>query len=437
MRAALVTRLVSLAASASAAALESAVQPAASWSPVDAVITAAIAAQVFPGAVVGVLGQGGQLLYSRSYGHQVYAGQEAPLGGNAPVFNQSLWDMASLSKIMGATSASAVLYEAGLLDLDAFVAGPTLLGPAYAGQGKDKVRVRDLLMHQAGYPPDPSPGYADPAVGCRSATMQDPVLTFDCSETLFANLLGQTLENPVGAKYVYSDLSMITMQYIVGTLVAAHGLVTPSDLRPDCAGAAPGTGLYRTCRFEAFVRLLHTNVLGLTDTGFLPPPSVWPIAMPTYNDPTWRKRINQGDVSDENAYALGGIAGHAGVFTTLLDAVSFLQAWGYGTASSFVNATTRKYFMTAPNPTFSPRALGWDTQAATDPYQDCGNWSSTTAYHTGYTGTLMCFDPSTQLGLVLLTTRVYPNTTGNADAIQIVRQQVADAVTAVVGARLE
>ena len=95
-----------------------------------------------------------------------------------------------------------------------------------------------------------------------------------------------------------------------------------------------------------------------------------------------------------------------------------------------LDEATRGLFFAAPDPAFSPRALGWVTQAPTDDNRDCGDWPNATAYHTGYTGTLICIDTESNVSLVLLTTRVYPNKTANADAIQIVRQQFATAVRA-------
>jgi serine-type D-Ala-D-Ala carboxypeptidase len=96
-------------------------------------------------------------------------------------------------------------------------------------------------------------------------------------------------------------------------------------------------------------------------------------------------------VSDENSYALGGIAGHAGVFSDLWDMVAFVGMWGYAAQgqpqwTALVNATTQATYFTNPRPSFGPRALGWVTQAATDTYLGCGNFSATTVYHTGYTG---------------------------------------------------
>jgi CubicO group peptidase (beta-lactamase class C family) len=185
-----------------------AVHATADWTSVDNLVNAAIAAQVTPGAAVGVLDSKGNIAFAKAYGNAVYSGQTAPIGnGNPPVTLNNTWfDMASCTKIMGGTTAAAVLYQAGLLDLSMPVADPTLLGPVYAAQGKSTIQVRDLLMHQAGYPPDPVPNYNLPEFGCPSAFQPYPVLTYSCSERIFTALLNQTLQYEPRTAWLYSDL---------------------------------------------------------------------------------------------------------------------------------------------------------------------------------------------------------------------------------------
>jgi len=325
----------------------------------------------------------------------VYPGSLTPVGGDNPPVDpaSTLFDMASITKIVGGTTASAILYQAGLLDLDALVADASLLGPAYASGGKGGVRVRDCLLHQAGYPPDPSPAYSDAAFGCPATALQTPPLTFNCSELVFASLLAQPLQYPTGTQWLYSDLSLITVQYVVGTIVAANGLVPADALLPACASADPlaSPGLYKTCYFEAFVRTQVLAPARMTGAGFLPSPAAWADCMPTFNETAYyRHAVVQGTVSDDNAYALGGVAGHAGVFASLDSMAQFVGTWaglpGYGPPGGLVNATTREAFWTPPAPAFSPRALGWLVQVPTDTYLGCGNFSASTVYHTGYTG---------------------------------------------------
>ena len=414
-----------------AAASAAASSAAPDFAAAERVLTDAIAARVFPGCAAGVLAADGTVLLARGYGTQVYPGEAAPLGGNAPISPASLWDMASITKIVGATTASALLVQRGLLSLDARLADADLLGPHFGQAGKGGITVRDLLLHQAGFPPDPSPGFNDPAFGCPATAEQPtPPLNFSCAERVLDAVLAQPLQYPPGSAWVYSDLSMITLAFAVGGLVEGLHLVPPAALRQDCArGAAPGGGLARLCHFEAFVRLEVLGAARMAAAGFLPDPTRWPGAVPTYTDSTYRHEVMQGAVSDENAYALGGVAGHAGLFASLVDMLAFVRLWALRSPPLLAPAT-RALFLTAPNPAVSPRALGWATQAPLDDNRDCGAWPNSTAYHTGYTGTLICVDVETSVSLVLLTNRVYPNKTANADAVQVVRQQFSTAVQA-------
>lgn len=347
-------------------------------------LTDAIAARVFPGCAAGVLSGGGEVLLATGLGSQVYAGEAAPLGGNAAVSPASLFDMASITKIVGATTAAALLLQRGHLALDDRLADAALLGPAFAAAGKGDIRVRDLLLHEAGFPPDPVPGYSLPAFACPATAAQPhPPLNFSCVERVLTSVLAQTLAYPPRSQWIYSDLSMITLAFALGGIVEARGLVPRAALRPDCAqGAAPGGGLARMCHFEAFVRLEVIGPAGMAAAGFLPVPARWPTAMPTYLDPTYRHEIMQGAVSDENSYALGGVAGHAGLFASLTDMLSFTRLWALR-SPPLIEQATRQLFFTPPAPLFSPRALGWATQAPLDENRDCGAWPNSTVYHTG------------------------------------------------------
>ena len=123
----------------------------------------------------------------------------------------------------------------------------------------------------------------------------------------------QTLINPVGKVYKYSDLSMITLHFIIGEIVKNQNLVTQSSLLPNCPLTTPG---YQTCYYEAFVRTHLFTTADMSSTGFLPPDPTK--CAPTYNSPYIHK-VLQGVVMDGNAYANGGIMGHAGLFSTVGD----------------------------------------------------------------------------------------------------------------------
>jgi serine-type D-Ala-D-Ala carboxypeptidase len=245
-------------------------------------------------------------------------------------------------------------------------------------------------------------------------------------------LLTQTLENPPNTVYVYSDLSMITVHFVVGKLVLDLGLVEQQQLLPECQQrwATMGDGLHYTCMYEAFVRLVVFGPLGMDSTGFRPNASYMPNIAPTWNDTDYRHFLVQGYVSDENSYANGGISGHAGIFSTVHD-LSKLALWylnAPGTSSVFLNATTVDLWTKVHNTTQSSRALGWDTNAPNNGYHGCMGMSDVTFTHLGYTGTEICIDPQNGIFSVILDARVYPNKTANMDRIHTTRQAINSAI---------
>lgn len=285
--------------------------------------------------------------------------------------------------------------------------------------------------------------YWSSAFACPATGHQPVSEVFSCVDQAYDGLMKQTLINPPGAKYVYSDLSMISLQYVVGTLAKNLGYIQPSQLHPSCAAAlaAQGTsppgsmsGLERSCYYEAYARHFVFEPLNMSVTGFLPPKDEWAAIPPTWQDTYYRDFWPQGQVSDENSYALGGIAGHAGVFSNVVDLMKLMQWLMHPPAASdvFLNATTVDLFTTMHNVTQSSRALGWDTNSyVANTYRGCSNLSQNTFTHLGYTGTQLCGDKDRKLITILLTNRCYPDKTGGLTTIHPVRQQWNDAVLAV------
>jgi CubicO group peptidase (beta-lactamase class C family) len=420
------------------------------WSAVDAVLQSAVDSRVTPGLAAGVRDASGHVVYYAAFGSLTY-GEPTPLGmPNSKTSTDTLFDMASCSKIIGVVSAAARLYELGFLrDLDAAISEEDLLGAVFAQKGKAAITVRNLLLHDAGFPPDPAPGYADDAFGCPATSKQPhPPLSLSCVEKIFTSVLAQPLARPVGSAYIYSDLSMVTLLFVVGRVAQRERLVSPADFDlarlGECAHADPPGGLYLLCAYEAYWRLNVKPLLfanASSATSYLIPANEWPRASPTYADTEYRHEVMQGVVADSNAYAHGGVAGHAGIFSTVGDVLNFTAVWQpppspVSPTARLLNATTIALWTKAPNATFSPRALGWITQASTDPYQGCGSLSPETFYHTGYTGTLMCLDPRRNVSTVLLTTRVYPNMSANVDGVLALRRNFNDAVLSALAGEL-
>lgn len=420
------------------------------WAEVRSVLTRGIEGTVYPGAVAMVADASG-IRFSSSVGTHIYGDASS---SNPPMGNDTLFDLASLTKVLSTTSATMLLYERGMLDLGTPVAA--ILGPDYTQNGKGAITVTNLLMHNAGFPPDPVPNYWDVDFACPATVtgQPHPPEVFSCQHKIYTAMLAQPLDRAPGEKFVYSDLSMITMMYVVGTIVAQHGLVAPSDLIPACAAAAAATptshavpGPITQCYYEAFVRVHVFEALGLSQTGFLPPPSEKGRCAPAWNDTAadapgnvpYRHEVVQGYVSDGNSYALGGIAGHAGVFSVVGEVMTIARALlfpGHGGTKPLVNKTTIDTFVTAKNLTQSSRALGWDTNSYTaNTYRGCGNLSQSTFTHTGYTGTEVCCDRDNGFATVLLTNRVYPVADDESELkIHAARQAFNNAVLAVMSA---
>jgi CubicO group peptidase (beta-lactamase class C family) len=209
------------------------------------------------------------------------------------------------------------------------------------------------------------------------------------------------LTYPPGSRSVYSDLGIILLGEI---LEQASG-------RP----------------FEDLVRERVLDPLGMRDTMFRPPAELRSQSAPTELDP-WRGRMVQGEVHDENAFALGGVAPHAGLFATASDLARFAQMMLNGgtlDGHHIVSRETIDLFTRRAGIPDSDRALGWDTKSAEG--SSAGTLFSPRSFgHTGFTGTSIWIDPERQLYVILLTNRVYPTRENNL--IREARPAVADAV---------
>jgi len=340
--------------------------------------------------------------------------------GKVPAMSfDTIFDMASCSKLIATTTSVAVLYEKGFLDLNA----PTSKYlPSFASHGKDNILIRHLLLHNSGLKVDPNPGYSSKVFDCPETHKTSPQQVFTCRNKCFKSLMDETPMHAPGASYEYSDENFMTLMNVVGKIARQNNLVSKDDLRKDCM-AVDSTGNdddgSLQCYFEAFARKVH-NQAGMKNTGFLPDPSLRSRCAPTENETVtggYRHRALQGEVHDENTFAMGGISGHAGIFTTIDDMITFMRAWLFAPAatsgSALFNSTTTTLFITQANHSQSSRALGWNTNAddAVDHgfSHGCGTLSPKTFMHTGYTGPTICGDPTRRIATVLLCNRVYPD----------------------------
>jgi CubicO group peptidase (beta-lactamase class C family) len=352
----------------------------------DAVVQAGVASRAFPGGVLAV-GHDGALAHLRAFGRLAYD------AGAAEVATDTLYDLASLTKVVVTTTLSMILVDEGKLDLDARVHA---FFPAFSGPAKERVTLRQLLSHSGGLQWW-APLYREVAG----------------KEACLERIVAMDLICDPGTKSVYSDLGIVLLGDVLERL-----------------GGAP---------LERMARERVLEPLAMTDAQYRPPAALLPRIAPTEDDP-WRGRVVRGEVHDENAFALGGVAPHAGLFGTapgLSHLAQMLLDGGTFGGRRIVSRATVELFTERAGVPASSRALGWDTptdesgQRSSTPgqpgYSSAGSLLSPRSFgHTGFTGTSMWIDPEHALYVILLTNRVHP--TRDNERIRAVRAQVADAV---------
>ncbi len=344
-------------------------------------LQAAIAQQVFPAASVAVT-QRGKLVALLAFGQFTYA------PNSSLVTPSTLFDLASLTKVVATTPMAMLLYERGLLDLDAPVSAivPEFLSDAARDPRRREITLRMLLAHSSGLP-----GHEKLFLRTRTP-----------AELLQAAVTTPLAVNPA-THAEYSDIGFI----ILG--IALERLADES--------------LDRFCQREVFAPLSMTN------TTFNPPLEIRPKVPPTVDDQTFRKRLIQGEVYDENASVLGGVAPHAGLFSTAEDLAKFAHAMLNGGHPILRPETVALFTRRELAPPGTSRALGWDTPSS--PSQS-GKYFSPTSYgHLGYTGTSLWIDPIRQLSITLLANRTWPDCSNQA--IKQVRPQFHDAIIEALG----
>jgi beta-glucosidase-like glycosyl hydrolase/CubicO group peptidase (beta-lactamase class C family) len=327
---------------------------------IESLLERAIDERAFPGAAVAV-GRAGAITHLAGYGTHTYVSQ-------TPVTAESSFDLASLTKVIATTTAVMQLYEQGRIDLDA---------PAsrylhdFGRNGKEDITIRQLLTHTAGLTPF-KPFYS---MGLRSR----------------GRVLDAIYDEPLvyepGSDSRYSDFGPIILAEIVSR-VSRMG-------------------------FATYAMRHIFEPLGMWHTGFRAVGrGAQPDAVPTENDQYFRFRVLQGEVHDENAWIMGGVAGHAGLFSTVSDLTRFANMMiseGRVGNEQFLQPETIRLFTTAFDTTGThTRALGWDTKSP-EGYSSAGQSFGPRSFgHTGFTGTSIWFDPDVALFVILLTNRVYP-----------------------------
>lgn len=339
---------------------------------IDRVVLRGIREGGYPGAAV-VVGRKGAAVVEKGYGTLDWSGK-------APVIpSSSLYDLASLTKVVGTTAAVMILYDDGKLELDAPVKRYV---PGFSGGLKDQVTVRQLLTHRSGLPAG-----------------RDLWRIARTPDQARQAVIDTKLDYKPGVHYEYSDLGADMLGFVVEAISGQ--------------------------RLDAFLEKRMFGPLGMDNTEFRPADSVRYRSAPTEVAPPRGYPI-RGEVHDENAYALGGIAGHAGLFSTAADLSVFAQMMlngGVYNGVRVLNEETVRLFSTR---SAGSRALGWDTAEGG---VGAGRYLSDRAFgHTGYTGTSMWIDPDREMFVILLTNRVHAARARRpAKVIADVRADLADA----------
>jgi CubicO group peptidase (beta-lactamase class C family) len=343
---------------------------------VDEVMTQAVRDSACPGGVV-LVARNGMVVYHKAFGGMDY--------GTYPVAVQTstLYDLASVTKVISTTTAVMRLLDEGKFSLDDPVAKYV---PAFGQNGKERITLYNLLVHNSGLP-----GWRKFYEFCDSPSC--------VRDSVFAT----PLVYRTGDSTLYSDLGLITIQAVIEKVA--------------------GTTLDR------LVDSVFFRPLGMRTTMYNPPADMRERIAPTEVDSYWKKtgETVRGRVHDENAATLGGVSGHAGLFSTASDLSILMQmllnGGTYGRTRYIQEATVRRF--TTRQSDQGSRGIGWDTKSSDRSFS--GRWTSLKTFlHTGFTGTSVVADPESGMLIVLLTNRVHP-TRANVKISQV-RPKVHEAV---------
>ena len=357
------------------------VAPPALAAAVDVALQRAIERNALPGGVALVWLNGVPLLL-QAYGLSRKYETVAKLSSDpSQAAIDTLYDLASITKLFTTTCVMR-LVEQGRLELEEPVARWM---PEFVAGGKDQVTLRQLLTHTSGLPDYLELWKLEPTIDAR-----------------VQRVLATPLLNPPGRVFRYSDLGLIAVGHLVERMTGSSLAVA--------------------------VRDLVTEPLGLHDTMYRPPAELRPRIAPTEDEEAVGRGMVLGEVHDENAWSLGGVAGHAGLFSTATDLGRFAQLYldaGELEGRHLLQSDTVAEMTRDQIEPISFRGLGWELNAA----YYMGHLASPRTYgHTGFTGTSLVIDPRRGLIVVLLTNRVHP--TRDGPSINAARQAVANAALA-------
>lgn len=345
---------------------------------ISPIVKEAIRGRQIPGAVI-LVGHQGKMVFRQAYGFRAYQ------SSNEPTTHDTLFDIASLTKVVATTPALLHLVERGKLSLDDPVSKHW---PNFRGHDKEQITVRQLMTHYSGF---------------RASLPLKP--DWSGYDAALEKITQEKLIHPPDSRFLYSDINFI----ILGELIRRIS----------------GQSLDAYCRRNVF------EPLGMKDTLFNPPPSLFGRLALT-------KENQLGEVHDPTAHRMGGVAGHAGVFSTADDLAILAQALldgGRSPGGQILSPRSVQEMILPQSPAdkIPLRGLGWVIHSLS-PFPPGANWSEWlppgSFGHKGYTGTLLWIDPISRTYLIVLTNRVYPGGKGDQENV---RDQIFSIVTQAVG----
>lgn len=351
------------------------------FSIVDREMTEAVEQGVFPGAVV-LVNRAGTVVYRRAFGWRSLDPERASLS------EETVFDLASLTKPLATTLAIMLLVREKKLRLDDRVAR---FFPNFSVHGKSAITFRHLLAHSSGLPAW-RPYYRDILDQEAKGRKVGFVGTDSAKEFVYTQLQREKLEAAPGQQAVYSDLGFMLLGATVETV---------SSLKLDqyCWNK-----IFRPLRLQSTAFI---NLENLRRGRFQP---LLEKFAPTERC-AWRKRVLCAEVHDDNAYAMGGVAGHAGLFSTADDLdrlIRSLIACYHGESSFLPSVLMREFWTRDNNVPGSSWALGWDTPSLADSSAG-GRFSPTSVGHLGFTGTSLWVDLERHVHVIVLSNRVHPS----------------------------
>lgn len=373
------------------------------WTPVETEIEEAVRRGAFPGAVL-LVGREAEVIYHRAFGTR-----DTESGTDTPMHPDTIFDLSSLTKPLATAAAFLLMLADRRVRLDDRV---TRFFPDFGVHGKTHVEFRHLLTHSSGLP-GWYPYHRD-VVNLEKRGRLNFAVSAGARHYVYEQVHRSPMAYPTGSRSLYSDLGFMVLGEFVEEV--------------------SGVGLDRFCQERLFkpLGLRCTSFIDLRTMRLRKLEPVSEMIAPTERCP-WRKKVLCGEVHDDNAYVMGGIAGHAGLFSSAREVHALVNQWwtGYrGRSGGLPSDLVRTFWTPVRGIPGSTWALGWDTPSPKGS-QSGSRFSPNSVGHLGFTGTSLWLDLDRGVHVIFLTNRVHPSR--DNDRIRQVRPRVHDRVMEVLG----